>query len=685
MDTLLEGFTGSMNGFKFDHGSVSSCSNRNHVRGFKLNHDLRDPRPPFLQINPNPPIDSPTDSFQFSSTSSEGDSPESSDITNDVLKFINEMLMEEDLEGKTCMLQDCLALQAEEKSFYDVLGQKYPPSSNHVLPCLKQNIDNPYENFTQSNSFDSSESYNTAKYLVDSPESDFLIPNLYSEFFNESSRGLGENSSSVSNEVSLILGPKSSEKDGWYRSSNGSRGRKNHQREDSDYLEEGRSNKHSAISLAEPEESKMFDEVLLCKSEDDETESCSHREGSQSVSSRKLKSSNGGRTSTKRKGKKREVVDLWSLLTQCAQAVASCDQRTANELLKQIRLHSSAFGDGTQRLAHYFAEGLEARLIGTQTPIYTHVSSRASAADILKAFKVSVFACPFHFVAFLMANQKILKLAEKATRLHIIDFGICYGFQWPSFIQHLSKRPNGPPTLRITGVELPQRGFRPAERVEETGRRLKGYCKRFNVPFEYHAIAQKWETIKLEDFKIDRDEVIVVNCSNRMKNLPDDTVLASNSPRDTVLNLIKRIHPDIFIHGVSNGTHSAPFFLTRFREALFYFSAFFDMFEATVAREDDGRMLFEREIFGNDAMNAIACEGTERVERPETYKQWRVRSLRAGFRQLPLDQEDLKKAKSKVKSLYHQDFVIGEDGHWMLQGWKGKILQALSFWKPVQD
>ncbi|KAK2642556.1 hypothetical protein Ddye_024319 [Dipteronia dyeriana] len=642
MDTLFEGFPGSLNGFKFDHnGSVSSsCSNQNHVRGFILNNDFCDPHHPLFLENSNP--NPPTDCFQSSSETTScsdggggGDYPESSEITQDVLKFINEILMEEDLEGKTCMLQDCLALQAAEKSFYDVLGQKYPPSTNHNLPCLQQNFDNPDENFTQSNS-------------------------IVIQHFNESR----ESSSSYV-----------------------SRGRKNHPREDSDYLEEGRSNKHSAISLSDqPEESDMFDEVLLCKSEDDEPGLSSfHYEGSQSGSNRKLKSSNRGKSSTKKRDKKRDVVDLSSLLTLCAQAVASGDQRTANEVLKQIRQHSSALGDGTQRLAHYFCNGLEARLVGTKTNIYEHISCRASAANILKAYKVAVNSCPFQFTSFSMSNQMILKVAEKATKLHIIVFGICYGFQWPCLIQRLSQRPNGPPMLRITGIELPQPGFHPAERVEDTGRRLRGYCERFNVPFECHAIAQKWETIKLEDFKIDRDEVIVVNCSNRMQYVSDDTAMASDCPRDAVLNLIKEIHPDVFIHGILNGTHSAPFFLTRFREALYYFSAHFDMFDATVPREDEGRLLFEREFFGYDAMNAIAFEGTERVERPETYKQWRVRTLRAGFRQLPLDQEVLKKAKTKVKALYHQDFVVDEDAHWVLQGWKGKILQALSFWKPVQD
>ncbi|KAK0604471.1 hypothetical protein LWI29_015963 [Acer saccharum] len=296
----------------------------------------------------------------------------------------------------------------------------------------------------------------------------------------------------------------------------------------------------------------------------------------------------------KKKGKKGELVDLCSLLTVCAQAVANYDQRTANDLLKQIRQHSSAFGDGTERLAHYFANGLEVRLAGTQTPISTHLSTRASAADVIQAYKVYISSCPFNRMPFYMSNRTILKQSEKETRLHIIDFGIGYG-------------------------------FKPAERVEETGRRLKSYCDRFN---EYNAIAQKWQTIRLEDLNIDREEITVVNSMYRMRNLPDDTVVVS-SPRDAVLKLIKSINPDIFIHGVINGTHNAPFFLPQFREALFHFSALFDVFEATVPHEDQGRMLYEREIYGKDAMNVIACEGIERVERPETYKQWQARNQRS--------------------------------------------------------
>lgn len=57
------------------------------------------------------------------------------------------------------------------------------------------------------------------------------------------------------------------------------------------------------------------------------------------------------------------------------------------------------------------------------------------------------------------------------------------------------------------------------------------YCTRFNVPFEYHTIAKKWDSIKIEDFKIDREEVLAVNSLYRLRNIPDETIGSLNSPR----------------------------------------------------------------------------------------------------------------------------------------------------------
>jgi len=138
----------------------------------------------------------------------------------------------------------------------------------------------------------------------------------------------------------------------------------------------------------------------------------------------------------------------------------------------------------------------------------------------------------------------------------------------------------------------------------------------------------------------------------------------------------------VFIHTVVNGTYGAPFFLARFREAQF------DMIDATIPRDNNEWLLIERDIFGAFALNVIACEGADRVERPETYKQWQVRNHRAGLRQLPLNPELVKAVRDKVKNFYHRDFLVDEDNRWLLLGWKGRVLYAMSTWvaednKPI--
>ncbi|KAL9405112.1 hypothetical protein Peur_002084 [Populus x canadensis] len=712
MNNLFQEYPNSMNRFIFDHASVSFSPNRDLVNGYKLNDTLSSPNPSFNYFNPESPSDS-TSSSSSSNSCSEVYGP-SNNVT---LKFISDVLLEEDLEGKTCMLQDCLTLQAAEKSLYDVLGQEYPHSSNQILSCFNQNVESPNDGVTWINNTGSTNGYHTANNLVEKSDWIFYQADLeLSQVLQSSpvlslektplgtdfqspahpyemlSKGEGEAGISLSTSDYLMSSPERSssnppDKEERGYSPDSSRGRKNHQREDSDDLEEERGKKHSALSPAESEQSGLFDEVLLCSGAQNVSASCALLDKSQNGAGRneQRKGSNGRAARAKRKENKEEVVDLSSLLTQCAQAVAIGDQRTASDLLKQIRQHSSPFGDANQRLAHYFANALDTRLAGTMTPTFAPIAShRTSAAESLKAYQVYVRACPFKRMSNFFANRTILKLAKKATRLHILDFGILYGFQWPCLIQRLSERPGGPPRLRITGIELPQPDFRPAERVEETGRRLEKYCERFKVPFEYDAIAQKWETIRYEDLKIDKDEMIVVNSLYRLRNLPDDTVV-ENSARDAVLKLINKIKPDMFIHGVVNGAFNAPYFVTRFREALYHFSSLFDMFEANVSREDENRMLFEEERYGREIINVIACEGTSRVERPETYKQWQSRNLRAGFRQLTLDPELFKDVRSVVKSEYHKDFVVDADGHWMLQGWKGRIIHALSVWEPVQE
>uniref|UniRef100_A0A803LCG5 Uncharacterized protein n=1 Tax=Chenopodium quinoa TaxID=63459 RepID=A0A803LCG5_CHEQI len=317
----------------------------------------------------------------------------------------------------------------------------------------------------------------------------------------------------------------------------GSRRKKSRQRDDDVDYEGGRCNKLQASSSEDYAELEQYDDILLC-SENKEDASLSPKECLIVEASGKfLKTKGHGSRGVRGKKQNIEVdeVDLRKLLIECAQAISKFDRRTSNELLKQIRQYSSPHGDSTQRVAHHVANGLEARLAGTGSTISTDICDmKISSFDFLNSYRLYVSAIPFKRMSYIQANNTILKLAVKATKIHIIDFGIFLGLQWPSFIQTLSKRPNGPPELRITGIDFPQQGFRPTERVDATGHRLAGYCRRFGVPFKYQGIAEKWETIQLQDLKIENDEMVIVNCMFRSGTLHDETV-EQNSPKDAFL------------------------------------------------------------------------------------------------------------------------------------------------------
>ncbi|KAL3732216.1 hypothetical protein ACJRO7_028968 [Eucalyptus globulus] len=670
----------------------------------------------------------------LSAVDSEKESVEDCDFSDVVLKYISDILMEEDVEEKTCTFQESVALQAAEESFYEVIGKKYPPSLNsHPISHTDMHHDSPADlfaidfgdqcnlcgydsvkpgwicyvgeprasvtssvssSYTSVSSPDSSNSPITDGF-ADYPVSILRLPELLSEKesvfhfkkgIEEASKFLPDNSSLFAdlekNNLSLKIPendaistvPKVEKTMGGERS-NKSRGKKNPHSENV-CLEESRSHKHSSLSTESAMSSDMFDVVLLSCVKDDPL-----REELQSAQQNgQTKGSNGEKGQFKMQGREKDMADLRMLLTLCAQSVAVDDWRSANEMLKQIRQHSSPTGDGMQRIAHYFANGLEARLAGSRTQYTAIMSKPTSAASVLKAYRLFLAACPFPKISNFFSNKTIVNVAENATRLHIIDFGILYGFQWPCLIKRLSSRTGGPPKIRITGIDLPQPGFKPAERVEETGRRLKNYAKTFGVPFEFNAIAQRWDTIQLEDLRIDKDEVLVVNSMFRLKNLLDETVV-TESPRDIVVNLMRKMNPAVFILGVTNGAYSAPFFISRFQEALFHFSTMFDMLDTNIPRDIPERMLIEK-LFGCGAMNVIACEGSERIERPETYKKWQVRIMRGGFTPLPLNEEIVKTAKDRVKSDYHKDFVVDENGQWLLLGWKGRIVRAFSTWEP---
>ncbi|XBI61882.1 hypothetical protein VPH35_042621 [Triticum aestivum] len=620
-----------------------------------------------------------------------------SDVT---LSHIEQMLMQ-DTDDKVRAPHGETAIRTMEEPFYELLGQKYPvlPGLLPLCGCDRLNI---LENGSVSRLNNgqlcnncsvkiSSDNYhsNGSSQASQAPWTLSAIVGEAIQFplgVEEIGIGLNINGLSISPEShSQHMNDKDTIKHAPFHD----RSRKVFPGIEELDLLEGRMNKQIAIFSDEPIRNEAFDKVLLCSEHKPLDEGIILQRTMADISTKYAQNEQGRKPARQTKRgktrKKKEVVDLRSLLIHCAEAVSVNNRTIASDILKSIRQHCSPSGDDTQRLAFYLADCLEIRLSGSGSQINQKViTTPTNAAHILKLCHLCFTVCPYLRSSYYLSNKTILDVSKGKPRVHIIDFGIFYGFQWPSLLKQFADREGGPPKLRITGIELPTPGFRPDEMNKNTRLRLTEYADIFQVPLEYRQISSKWESISIEELNIDKDEVLVVNCILRMKNVGDETITI-DSARNRVLNTIRMMKPTVFIHGVVNGSYNTPFFLSRFKEVMYHYASMFDMLDKTTPRDNETRMILERDIYKYAILNAIACEGSERIERPESYKKWNARSVRARFEQLPLNPTIVKGIQHMVRQIYHKDFFVDEEDQCLVLGWKGRILYALSTWKPSES
>ncbi|XP_078150717.1 scarecrow-like protein 9 [Carex rostrata] len=590
-------------------------------------------------------------------------------LLDPTLDYISRYLLEEDID-EINGYQDT-ALRDMEKPFYDILGEKYPPlPDNRLVP--KQSKGNP--KFTTSVLKDQVgpciENLLATEFQRGVEEGLKFLPNhnRLSISLHVSNLSLNPTKKCESNSLELRLGE---EKKSNLLSK--SKGKRNTNDGDLDLLEE-RNCKIAMVSGEETIRGEMLDRIVLYH-----RENCSRVEIS---SLREIKELKANSYSEYRN--QHDHINLRESLISCANAIFMNDNKFAFELIKQIRKEASPIGDGIQRLACILVDGLEARLAGTESATYRQYFTRqVSTNDYMIAYYMCSRVVPVMRVSYHFANESILNAIGNASKIHIVDFGISHGFQWPSLIQSLAKRKDGTLKLRITGIDLPQPGFHPAERINETGRRLEDYARCFGVPFEYQGITSQWEAICINDLSINDDEVLIVNSIYHLGSTRDEPLSGKNTPRNKLLDLIQDTKPKLFVQGIFNLSFS-PFFITRFKQVLLQFSTHFDMHDTLLPGDYKHMQLLEREIYGPSIINLIAREGSDLV-RPENYKHWHMRNLQTGFQPFPVDPRVVKECREFFRTGYNDACFVEEDCNWFFWGWKGNIIYAISLWKPKAE
>lgn len=368
-------------------------------------------------------------------------------------------------------------------------------------------------------------------------------------------------------------------------------------------------------------------------------------------------------------------LELANLLIACAEAVTSKSLQLVNHLLSRLGELASPEGSPMHRVAAYFTEGLTLRV----TKLWPHIFQPIVAdldlcdEDLMTGFQLLNHTSPIPKFFQYTANEIILKAFEDKDRVHIIDFDIKQGLQWPALFHSLATRPRPPSHVRITGIGESK------EDLQDTGDRLAGFAEALNLPFEFHAVVDKLEDVRLWMLHVKEKETVAVNCMLQLHK----TLYDNGAALRGILGLIQSTKPAVVVVVEQEANHNDPIFEGRFLQALQYYSAIFDSIDASLPSDSPARLKMEQ-FFAREIRNIIACEGPERIERHEKFEHWKQLIEEGGFTAVPLGEREHCQARILLDMFPCKNYRVKlEDGRLTL-GWLEQPLYTASAWAPQE-
>lgn len=400
-------------------------------------------------------------------------------------------------------------------------------------------------------------------------------------------------------------------------------------------------------------------------------------DGPDSPSRKRIKRTNS--TTTTESTRSVVVVDtqqngirLVHSLMACAEAVEQNNLAVAEALVKQIGFLALSQEGAMRKVATYFAEGLARR-------IYAVHPTQPQQSVSLDSLQIHFYeTCPYLKFAHFTANQAILEAFQGKARVHVIDFAINQGMQWPALMQALALRPGGPPAFRLTGIGPPAADN--SDHLQQVGWKLAQFAQTIHVQFEYRGfVANSLADLDASMLELREDESVAVNSVFELHKL-----LARPGALDKVFSVIRQIQPEIVTVVEQEASHNGVAFMDRFTESLHYYSTLFDSLEGSTVDPQDKAM---SEIYlGKQICNVVACEGTDRIERHETLNQWQNRLGSAGFSPVHLGSNAFKQASMLLALFAGGDgYKVEENDGSLMLGWHTRPLIATSAWQLASN
>ncbi|XP_030440644.1 protein NODULATION SIGNALING PATHWAY 2-like [Syzygium oleosum] len=403
---------------------------------------------------------------------------------------------------------------------------------------------------------------------------------------------------------------------------------------------------------------------------------------------------------------------LVHLLMAAAEALSSKGENSELARVILVRLKDlvspASGGDGTnmERLAAHFTDALHGLLEGAGAASSGGGGKHSirglphreegcySQTDMLAAFQLLQDMSPYVKFGHFTANQAILEAVGHDRRVHVVDYDIMEGVQWPSLMQALVSQKGGQsaPHLRITALSRASSGRRTATTVQETGRRLAAFAASLGQPFSFNQCRlDPGETFRPAALKLVRGEALVINC---MLHLPHSTYHAPSSVA-SFLSGARALSPRLVTlaeEEAGPGGGGGGGFVGRFMDSLHHYSAVYDSLEAGFPMQDQARALVERvflrpRIAGSLAGVYRARQGEEEGSgsgsgRGRSWGEWLGAE---GYRPGRVSFSNHCQAKL-LAGLFSDGYRVEEvAGNRLVLGWKSRRLLSASIWTASSD
>ncbi|XP_010465256.1 PREDICTED: scarecrow-like protein 29 [Camelina sativa] len=391
-------------------------------------------------------------------------------------------------------------------------------------------------------------------------------------------------------------------------------------------------------------------------------------------SARSKKKSNKSSEKSCKDGNKEE---RWAeqLLNPCALAITSRNSSRVQQYLCVLSELASSSGDANRRIADFGLRALQhhlssSSLPSSSSPVVTFASAEVKMFQktLLKFYEVSPwFALPNN-----MANSAILQILAQdpiaKKDLHVLDIGVSHGMQWPTLLEALSCRSEGPPPhIRITVVsdltaDIPFSVGPPAYSYDS---QLLGFARSLKINLQI-SVVDKFQLIETSSH-----ETLIVCAQFRLHHLN----YSIPEERSEAVRALRSLRPKGVILCENNGEGSTSGdFAEGFSRKLEYMWKFLDSTNSGFKEENSE----ERKLVEGEATKVLMNTG----EIDEGKDKWYERMREAGFAAEAFGEDAIDGAKSLLRK-YDKNWEIRmEDGDTFAGlTWKGEAVSFCSLWK----